>query len=139
MRPSAGAIVIAFDTHILVRVLLGDDPVQTPIAERHFLQHARGDGILVGHVVLAELARVMESGYGLSAEQVRERIGSLIRTQGVFVPDLEVVLDALRRDAVGSANLADYLILVGGRAAGASPLLTFDRKLAQEPGAALAT
>lgn len=139
MRPFGNTTVIAFDTNILARVLLGDEPVQTAVAERHFLEHTRGDGVLVGHVVLAELAWVMGSGYGLSAEQVRERIASLIRTHGVFVPDLETALEALRRDAVGSASFSDYLILVGARAVGATPLLTFDAKLAREPDARLAT
>lgn len=131
--------MIAFDTNVLVRVLLGDDPAQTPVAERHFLDCTRGAGVLVGHVVLAELAWVMESGYGLSGEQVRERIGSLVRTEGVFVPDLEVVLEALRRDASGSANLSDHLILVGARSVGAPTLLTFDKRLAREPDVELAT
>lgn len=130
--------MIAFDTNVLVRVLLGDDPLQTRIAERHFLEHTRGAGVPVGHLVLAELARVMESGYRLSREQVRERIASLVRTRGVFVPALEVVVEALRRDAAGSANFSDYLIMLGANAAGATPLLTFDRKLAKEPDAELA-
>jgi len=131
--------VTAFDTNILVRVLLGDDPTQTAVAERHFIECTREDGVLVGHVVLAELAWVMVSGYGLSGAQVRERITSLIRTEGVFVPDLEVVLEALRRDASGSANLSDYLILAGARSGGATTLRTFDKKLAREPDVELAT
>ncbi|GMV39051.1 MAG: hypothetical protein AMXMBFR64_07670 [Myxococcales bacterium] len=52
--------MIAFDTNVLVRTLLGDDPAQTPIAERHFLDCTRGRGVLVGHVVQGELAWVME-------------------------------------------------------------------------------
>ncbi len=127
-----------FDTNVLVRVLLGDDPNQTIIAERHFLDCTRGGGVLVGHVVLAELAWVMEAGYGLSREVVRERIMSLVRTQGVFVPDLEVVLEALRRDAAGTANLSDYLILEGAHSEGAKSLLTFDKRLAREPDVELA-
>lgn len=130
--------MIAFDTNVLARVLLGDDPTQTRVAERRFLECSKGSGVFVGHVVLAELAWVMESGYGLSVAQVRERIASLVRTQGVFVPDLEVVFEALRRDAAGTANLSDYLILEAARSAGAHRLLTFDKKLAREPDVELA-
>lgn len=130
--------MIAFDTNILVRVLLGDDPIQTPVAERRFIESTQSDGVVVGHVVLAELAWVMESGYGLSGEQVRERITSLLRTEGVFVPDLEVVLEALRRDSSGAANLADYLVLVGAHSVGATMMLTFDKRLAREPDVELA-
>lgn len=138
MTRFGGAFVIAFDTNVLVRVLLGDDPVQTAVAERHFIEHTRGEGVLVGHVALAELAWVMDAAYGLSPEQIRERLASLVRTRGVFVPELDVVLEALRRDAAGPANLSDYLILLSARSQGAAPLLTFDKRLAREPDAKLA-
>lgn len=127
----------AFDTNVLVRVLIGDDPRQTPVAEEAFLRHARGEGVFVSQVVLAELGWVLRSGYGLSRAQVHERLARLVRTRGVFVEAVQVTLDALERYRNGSADLADLLIL--GRAAQeqATPLLTFDCKLAHEDGAEL--
>lgn len=124
--------MIAFDTNVLVRVLLGDDPAQTKIAEEQFTKAADGEGVYIGHIVLAELVWVMRTGYRLSDAAVRERIRALVRTRGVHVPQLEVVLEALRRDEEGAANLADYLILAGARADGAHRMVTFDRRLARE-------
>ena len=55
--------VAAFDTNVLVRVLVGDDPAQTRKAERAFIEHARGDGVFVSLVVLAETAWVLSAAY----------------------------------------------------------------------------
>jgi predicted nucleic-acid-binding protein len=51
--------VVTFDTNVLVRVLIGDDPAQTKLAERSLKAHAFGDGIFVPLLVLAEIAWVL--------------------------------------------------------------------------------
>lgn len=45
----------AFDTNVIVRVLVGDDPMQTRKAERAFVSHAGAEGVFVSLVVLAEV------------------------------------------------------------------------------------
>ena len=127
----------AFDTNVLVRVLLGDDPSQTAVAEAAFVEHAAGDGVYVPQLVLAALAWVFRAGYGLERHQIHERLMSLVRTRGVFVEDIETVLEALQRYRAGAADLGDYLTLLGASVAGATPLLSFDRKLARSPGVQL--
>jgi len=131
--------VTAFDTNVLVRVLLGDDPVQTALAEAAFLEHAAADGVYVSRLVMAELAWVLGRGYRLDRSSIHERLTSLVRTRGVFVEQPEPTLEALRRFAAGPADLADYLILLSAAEDGAAPLLTFDRRLAPDPGASLLT
>ena len=49
----------AFDTNVLVRVLLGDDPSQTAVAEAAFVEHAAG--VYVPQLVLADLTPAAES------------------------------------------------------------------------------
>jgi predicted nucleic-acid-binding protein len=127
--------VIALDTNVLVRILLGDDPAQTAAAERVFLEHTAGAGVYVSLIVLAEIAWVLSAGYGLERRTIHERLESLVRTKGVFVEHVDVVLDALDRFAEGGADFADYLILLRADDDGASPLLTFDRRLGKEAGA----
>jgi len=39
--------VAAFDTNVIVHVLVGDDPVQTRKAERAFVLHAHAEGAFV--------------------------------------------------------------------------------------------
>ena len=47
------------DTTVVVRLLIGDDPQQTPIAERAFLDVIASGGVYLPDVVLAEVARVL--------------------------------------------------------------------------------
>jgi predicted nucleic-acid-binding protein len=129
--------VVTFDTNVLVRILVGDDPAQTRRAERLFSAHARGDGIHVPLLVLAELAWVLSSGYGLERLVIHERLARLVRTRGVFVGDLELVLEALARYRQGGAELADQLILGKATEARSLPVFTFDRKLARQDGVEL--
>ncbi len=129
--------MVAFDTNVLVRLLVGDDPPQTKKAEDAFLRHARGDGVYVSLVVLAEVAWVLTSGYDLDRSTIRERIQRLVRTRGVLVEDLELVVSALDAYGKGAADFADYLILGRASSVGARPLLTFDRRLSREKGVSL--
>lgn len=121
----------AFDTNVLVRVLTGDDPAQTRKAERAFVEHARGDGVFVGLVVIAELAWVLSAAYEWDRATIHERLSRLVRTRGVVIEELALVEAALDGYQTGKAQLADYLILERARR-GEGPLLTFDRKLDRE-------
>ena len=123
----------AFDTNVLVRVLTGDDPEQTLAAERAFTAAARSDGVFVSLVVFAELGWVLRGAYEWSRATIFERISRLTRTRGVVVEDLELVERALAECAVGGADLAGYLILGKARGAAGGTLVTFDRKLLDEP------
>jgi predicted nucleic-acid-binding protein len=56
--------VRSVDTNVLARYLLGDDPVQNPIAERTI-----ADGAYVSLTVLLETHWLLTSRYGLTASQ----------------------------------------------------------------------
>jgi predicted nucleic-acid-binding protein len=131
-RLSEGPSVVTFDTNVLIRILVGDDPAQTRRAERLFRAHADGDGIYVPSVVLAEIAWVLSAGYDLDRTVVHERLSKLVRTRGVFVEDMELTLAALSRYAAGGAEFADQLMLGKALEQGATPLYTFDRRLGRE-------
>jgi predicted nucleic-acid-binding protein len=128
--------VAAFDTNVIVRVLVGDDPAQTKKAERAFVEHARGDGVFVSLVVLAETAWVLSVAYEWDPATIHDRLARLVRTRGVVLEDLELVESALDAYRQGKAELPDYLILGKAQAAGVD-LLTFDKRLSREPGARL--
>jgi predicted nucleic-acid-binding protein len=124
--------VVTLDTNVVVRLLVGDDPAQTRIAEHTLLEHTRGDGVFVPIVVLVETAWVLAQGYKLSRTIVHERLDRLARTRGVTLENPGVMLEALIDYADGAADLADYVIRASASSAGALPVLTFDRKLARE-------
>ena len=128
--------MVAFDTNVLVRVLVGDDPAQTRKAERAFVKHAAGEGVFISLVVLAEVAWVLKAAYQWDRATIHERLSRLVRTRGVGVEDLELVEAALAAYLVGQAEVADYLIVGKAHDVGAE-LLTFDRRLAREDGVTL--
>lgn len=128
--------MVAFDTNVVVRLLVGDDPRQTRAAEQAFLEHAAEGGVFVSLIVLAEVGWVLTAAYGWDRATIHRQVGRLVRTRGVFVEELELVEQALEAFASGRANLADYLIVGKARSAGAR-LATFDKTLAKEAGATL--
>jgi len=126
--------VVAFDTNVVVRLLLRDDAAQGKKAEQTFLRHARGDGVFLAVVVLVETVWVLAYTYALDREAIHEHLRSLIRTRGVVVEEADLIQDALDAYAKGAADFADYVILATTRRAGCRALLTFDRRLGKERG-----
>ena len=126
--------MVAFDTNVVVRLLVRDDAAQAKKAEQTFLRHARGDGVFLPPVVVVETAWVLAYTYELSRKAIHEHLLSLIRTRGVVVDEADLVQEALDAYAKGAADFADYVILATTRRAGCRTLLTFDRRLAKERG-----
>lgn len=124
----------AFDTNVIVRVLVGDEPRQTRRAEEAFSSHADGEGVFLSLVVVAEVSWVLAATYEWDRATIHAQLSRLVRTRGVIVEDLELVQAALDAYAKGKAGLADYLIRGKARAAPGRGLVTFDRKLGREPG-----
>ena len=78
------------DTNVIVRLLVGDDPRQTPIAERTFLAALANWGVYLPDVVLAEVAWVLR-GYELDRVTRHALLDRLVRTRGVAVIELAEV------------------------------------------------
>lgn len=126
----------SFDTNVLVRVLVGDDPAQTKKAEQAFVEHANGSGVFVSLVVLAEVAWVLSGAYGWDRATIHARLAILARTRGVMCEELELIEAALEEYRTGKADFADYIIVGRSRRAGAT-LLSFDKRLARADGVKL--
>ena len=120
------------DTNVIVRLLVGDDPQQTPIAEQAFLEAIAGGGVYLPDVVLAEVAWVLR-GYDLDRQTRHGLLDRLVRTRGVVVDDIDAVIEALEHFSK-SGDLADQLILARAASAGALPVLSFDQRFAASEG-----
>ena len=123
------------DTNVVVRLLIGDDPQQTPIAEQAFLAAIASGGVYLPDVVLAEVAWVLR-GYDLERKTRYQLLERLVRTRGVVVDDIDAVIDALEQFRLGG-DLADQLILARAAATGALPVLSFDRRFSGREGVEL--
>jgi predicted nucleic-acid-binding protein len=123
----------AVDTNLLVRLVTWDDPKQAAAAEAFISK-----GAWVSHVVLAEVAWVLESVYGLRPPQVAMAVGMLAEHDHLTIQDADVVdaaLSAFRGRP--SAGFTDCLVVAIARKAGHLPLGTFDRNLSRLDGAEL--
>ena len=120
----------AVDTNVLVRIVVRDDPEQVRIAERFIAA-----GAWVSHVVLAEVAWVLDAVYERTAPQIAAAIDMLLNHKDFTLQDSDMVAAALEQFRKRPApSFPDYLILEIARKAGHSPLGTFDRSLARQPG-----
>jgi predicted nucleic-acid-binding protein len=128
--------VVALDTNVVVRVLVGDDPQQTKRAEKAFLEHVNGQGVFISLIVLAEIAWVLSAAYEWDRATIHSQLQRLARTRNVRIEELELVEAALQEYAEGKAQLADCLIL-GVARAHADTLLSFDKRLGRTPGVTL--
>ncbi len=123
------------DTNVVVRLLIGDDPQQTPIAERAFLAAIASGGVYLPDVVLAEVAWVLR-GYDLVRQTRYDLLERLVRSRGVVVDDIDAVIDALEHFRQGG-DLADQLILARAARASALPVLSFDQRFSRWEGVEL--
>ena len=120
----------AADTNVLVRIVVRDDPDQVRAAERF-----TASGAWVSHLVLAEVAWVLEAVYERTAQQIAAAIDMLLNHKDFTLQDSDIVAAALAQFRERPApGFPDYLILEIARKAGHLPLGTFDRNLARLAG-----
>jgi predicted nucleic-acid-binding protein len=120
----------AVDTNVLLRLLLDDDVGQASAARALF---RTGAPLYISHVVLAEAAWVLTSTYGFRREKLAGLIAMLLDADGFVLEDPPLVQAALAAFRSSKADFSDCLILGIAQRAGASPLATFDEKLAKLP------
>jgi predicted nucleic-acid-binding protein len=120
----------AVDTHVLVRLVVRDDPELVRIAESFTAL-----GAWVSHLVLAEAAWVLDAVYDRTAAQIAAAVDMLLNHKELTIQDADVVNNALdqfrKRPSLG---FSDCLMLEIARKAGHLPLGTFDRGLAKIDG-----
>ena len=92
------------DTNVFLRFLTNDVPEQAAAVEALFRRAAAGEVRLVTNtLVLAEIVWVLESYYHLARTDVQERAMAVAHMDGLILPELETLTDALL--AYGESNV----------------------------------
>jgi predicted nucleic-acid-binding protein len=129
--------MIALDTNVLVRFLVQDDPAQGATARRVIASLAANVPGFIGREVMVELVWVLERAYGFARAEVAAAIGGLLAALEIEVEAADDVGAALFRYRDEGFGFADLMIAAAARRAGASKLVTFDRKAARIEGVEL--
>jgi len=116
--------VIGVDSNVLLRYLLQDDPVQSPIAGAFFAARTKQDRVAVGLIVLVECWWVMRTKK-VPVERRVEAFEVLLSAAEVEIHEADLVREALRAVRDG-ADFADALISAVYRAHGDDGPVTFD-------------
>lgn len=129
--------MIALDTNVLVRFLVQDDPDQARLATEVIDQLSDAVPGFVSREVLVELVWVLERAYRLGRAEIAGALDGLLASTELTIEGADEVgpaLELYRNDGFG---FADLMIAAAARRAGATELVTFDRKAARLPGVRL--
>ncbi|WP_296644187.1 PIN domain-containing protein [Roseinatronobacter sp.] len=129
--------MIALDTNVLVRFLVQDDPEQARLAGAAIDALTETVPGFISREVLIELVWVLERAYRLSKPDIAGALDGLLASAELEIEDADAVGSALELYRNDGFGFADLMIAAAARRAGASELLTFDRKAAQLPGVRL--
>jgi len=111
------------DTNLLLRFVLGDDPVQYKLA--HEIME-RAEAVVVTNVVLCELVWELRCNHGVSRANVTATIAGLRETSKLVFDG--AALDAGLTFLEAGADFADGVIAYEGRWLGGDTFVSFDKK-----------
>jgi predicted nucleic-acid-binding protein len=126
--------VIGFDTNVLVRFLVQDDPAQGAQASDCVASLSEASPGFIAREVMVETVWVLERAYGLSRPQIAAALEGLLEARELVVEAADRVAIALNRYGKGGAGFSDQMIALAAVEAGCKVTVTFDRKAAQGPG-----
>ena len=129
--------MLSIDSNVLLRNIVQDIGEQAEAARILIESLSQEQPGFVCREVVLEVAWVLERTYKFPRNRIADVLLGMAGTDGVIVEDVEDVSEAVRTFRDSNADFSDLLILAASRRAGATPLYTFDRKLARMEGATL--
>ena len=130
--------MIAVDTNVLVRLLVGDDPSQAAKAQALFDRAAEGGvSVWVSDTVLVELAWTLGRAYARDRRDIVKALRALSSHGTVALESPAAARAATDAFEHGPADFADCLLSIKAQAAGCDQLATFDRSMKGLPGVKL--
>jgi len=84
------------DTNIFLRYLTGDDPSKYDNCREIFRKAIEGKiALATSGMVIAELVWTLLSYYKVAKAEVVEKISIIVSTENVYIPDKNIITDAL--------------------------------------------
>ncbi|WP_404786833.1 PIN domain-containing protein [Altericista sp. CCNU0014] len=124
------AIERAFiDTNLFLRYLTNDIPEKADRVEDLLQRAALGEVVLVTtSLVIAEIVWTLTSFYGLSREQIRDRVLAILNTPGLEIAEADLLIDAATNYAAKNVDFIDAYNLAWMVQQQLSTAYTFDRR-----------
>lgn len=129
--------MIGFDTKVLVRHIMQDQPKQAAEATKLVEGLSAKNPGFIAIVSIVEGVWVLSSSYDLGREQVMQALDVILRAKQLVVDQAEHVARALRAFGSGIADFADCLIERSAVAAGYTQTMAFDIAAAKTAGMTL--
>ena len=127
-RAGERAALIAVDTHLLVRLLVGDDPSQAAKAQKLFDRAAAGGvSVWVSDTVLVELAWTLGRAYSRDRSDIVKALRALSSHGTVALESPAEMGSTTDAFELGPADFPGCLLSAKAQAAGCNQLATFDR------------
>ena len=121
--------MIALDTGVLVRYLVGDDAEQSEAARRLADALSSENPGYVCREVVVEVVRVLERCYGFSRHEIARTLLDMLVTDELVLETANDVLGCALMYRQGIAGFRDMMVVNASRRAEA-PLYTFDQSVA---------
>ena len=116
---------ITADTNILVRAIMDDDELQSPLAQAEL---SNAEVVVLALTALCELVWVMSRSYGVSFAEIAGVLRRLMHSANVVVNRPAVEAGLILLEAGG--DFADGVIAFEGLWLGAEAFSTFDKRAA---------
>ena len=130
--------MIFVDTNYFVRIFVTDEEKQTEQAIELFQRAEDGSiKLMTLSHILFELAWTLSRRYKISKIGVIEILKAVMAMPNLFVPDREIVNEALIRAQLTDSEFADSYIVVAAQKAGADSVATFNIKHFSQLGAVI--
>lgn len=123
--------MIALDTNVLARLLVGDDRVQADLAEKFIRRHTAEDPVFVGREVILELIWLLMSRYKYPLEVVRQALDRLFMSANLEIEEEDAIKKALYLAEQTGADIADAIIATIALQRECTKRMTFDKDAAK--------
>jgi predicted nucleic-acid-binding protein len=130
--------VIAVDTNVLLRLLVGDDPSQAAKARRLLDRaDAQQKSVWVADTVLVELVWTLGRAYSRDRTDIVKALRTLSSHATVVLESLGAIREATDAFEHGRADFADCLLCAKAQSARCDEVATFDRGMKGLPAVRL--